>query len=393
MGILLFRAIAVASITTVCLTNTASAAHPPAKAKKPAPVTKVKPATEVEINTPAPRTIVYIPTMASDGKGFVAQFAIDEGGDLKALKPPIVAAGTFPYSVTVDPTGKYCYAAQWTSPGTLDQFVIRPDGTLAANDVPQIPCGRQPYPITFTPDGKIAIVPNNAEGSISTYRVGADGKMTLASTLPTGKESRSIAIDSTGTFVYAANYDTSTISVFALAAGGELANISSVETDKLPYNVTLSPNGKYLYSANRGAEDVTIYSVNPTNGGLTLISGAPAGKGANWITFDTQFKYAYVTNYYDGTVSQFIVDATTGHLTKNGDDVKVGVEPVQVAVDPTDKYVYVANSGDNTVSQLHVRHDGSLSTGASVRLHGRDMQVGGTLHLTGSPWTIAFAKR
>jgi len=182
------HAIAVASITTFCLAGGAIAAHAITKAKKPAPVTKVKPAMETALTAPVPKTMVYIPAMASDGKGFVAQFTIDEGGDLAALKPPIVAAGTYPYSVTVDPSGKYCYAAQWTSPGALDQFVIRPDGTLAANDVPQIPCGRQPYPITFTPDGKIAIVPNNAEGSISTYRVGADGKMALASTLPTGKE-------------------------------------------------------------------------------------------------------------------------------------------------------------------------------------------------------------
>ena len=296
--------------------------------------------------------------------------------------------------MSVDPTGKYCYAAQWTSPGAVDQFVIRPDGTLAANDVAQIPCGRQPYPITFTPDGKIAVVPNNQDGTISTYHVGVDGKMTLASTVHTGKESRSIAIDSAGAFVYAANYDSASVSVFALASNGDLAAVTTVETDKLPYNLTLSPNGKYLYVANRGGGDITIFAVHPGDGGLTLISGAPAGRGANWIVFDSQFKYAYVTNYYDASVSEYIVDPTTGHLTKNGDDVKVGVEPVQVAIDPTDRFVYVANSGDNTVSQLQIRRDGTLSTGASVRYHGHaEAEVGGTLHLAGSPWTIAFAKR
>jgi 6-phosphogluconolactonase (cycloisomerase 2 family) len=141
-----------------------------------------------------------------------------------------------------------------------------------------------------------------------------------------------------------------------------------------------------------------IFAVNASDGTLKLAGNALTGtgtdSGANWIAFDSTGKYAYVTNNKQGSVSQFIVDAKSGMLTRNGDDVTVGAAPIQVAVDPTDRFVYVANSGDNTVSQLRIRHDGSLSPGAVVRMHGQaETHVGGALHLPGSPWTIAFARR
>lgn len=387
--------IAAFSAADLILGSTYASAVPIKKATKPATVT-----TQVSAAPPvtAIRTLVYIPTMSSEGRGYIAQFSMDDDGALSALKPPIVITGNFPYSVAVDPSRKHCYAALWTDPGALDQFTIRPDGTLVTGDLPRVRTGRQPYPITFTPDGSLAVIPNNEDGTISTYRVGDNGSMTIAGTVSSGKEARSVVVDQSGAFVYAGNYDSQSISVYALASSGDLAPISTVPTGELPYNVTLSPDGRYLYSADRGSGDVMIFAVSKGDGGLTLVGNAPSGaggtSGANWIAFDSAGKFAYVTNYNEGTVSQFIVDDTSGHLTRNGPDVKVGSQPIQVAIDPSNQFVLVANSGDNTLSELYIRHDGTLSAGASVRLHGGpEMQVGGTLHLSGSPWTIAFAKK
>lgn len=126
----------------------------------PAKVATVAPA----VLKKSPSTFLYVPVILSDGKGFVAQFSVDAHGALRALKPPIVSAGTCPYSVAVDASGRFCYAAEWTTPGAIDQFEIKDDGALTPLPEPRIHTGREPYPITFTPDGKWRSFPTTPTG-------------------------------------------------------------------------------------------------------------------------------------------------------------------------------------------------------------------------------------
>ena len=71
-------------------------------------------------------------------------------------------------------------------------------------------------------------------------------------------------------------------------------------------------------------------------------------------------RFAYVTNYYDDSVSTYVVDAVTGRLKFIG-KASSGLSPSSVTVDPLGRYAYVANGGSDNVSQYTINLDGSLS--------------------------------
>ncbi|MHB8455545.1 MAG: beta-propeller fold lactonase family protein [Acidiferrobacterales bacterium] len=60
-----------------------------------------------------------------------------------------VAAGTAPYSVTVDPTGQYAYVAN-DGNDTISQYTIGSTGTLSAMSPATVAAGTAPYSVTTT---------------------------------------------------------------------------------------------------------------------------------------------------------------------------------------------------------------------------------------------------
>jgi DNA-binding beta-propeller fold protein YncE len=67
----------------------------------------------------------------------------------------------------------------------------------------------------------------------------------------------------------------------------------------------------------------------------SFASGIGPDSYPNWIAFDPTGSYAYVSNLTDNSISQFTVNASTGALTMNAPDIATGVDPIQVAVDPS----------------------------------------------------------
>ena len=61
----------------------------------------------------------------------VYQFTIGADGSLAPMTPSIVTTGTFPRSVTVDPSGRYAYVANFGS-ANVSQYTIGADGSLTA---------------------------------------------------------------------------------------------------------------------------------------------------------------------------------------------------------------------------------------------------------------------
>jgi 6-phosphogluconolactonase len=109
---------------------------------------------------------------------------------LTAMTPATVAAGTFSFSVTVDPSGRYVYVANSGSDptmpvvaGTISQYSVTVGtGALAPIGTGSVAAGLGVSSVTVDPTGAYAYATNRGESSLSQYTIGVNGALTPMTT-------------------------------------------------------------------------------------------------------------------------------------------------------------------------------------------------------------------
>jgi len=113
--------------------------------------------------------------------GDVSQYSIGADGSLSPLAPATVDSGSDPFSdpfsITVEPSGKFVYVANW---GTHDvsQYSIGGDGGLSPLTPATVAAGDAPVALTVEPSGQFAYVASENDNKVSQYRIEADGTLT-----------------------------------------------------------------------------------------------------------------------------------------------------------------------------------------------------------------------
>lgn len=180
----------------------------------------------------------------------VSIFDIGVGGALTAAASPIVAAGTAPASITLDPTGKYAYVANTTpagGSGNISMYGVA-SGVLSPMTPATVTAGSRPVYVVTDPSGKYAYVANQGD-SISQFTIGAGGMLSPLSTLTaaTGSRPDSITLDGSGHFAYVTNRGTptvpqNTIAQYTIGTNGILAPMTpaTVAAGSAPANLAVT---------------------------------------------------------------------------------------------------------------------------------------------------------
>ncbi len=315
--------------------------------------------------------------VANANSNTVSQYTVGAGGTISAMTTATIPAGTTPYSVTVDPTGKYVYVVNYGSssvPGSISQYTIGTGGgALAAMTPATITAGTHPNSIAVDPSGKYVYVANNGGGNVSQYVISTtDGSLTeIAPAIGAGTNPNSVTVDPSGKYVYVANNGSGNVSQYVISTtDGSLTEITpAVAAGTKPYSVTVDPSGNYVYVVNYGSSSVpgsiSQYTIG-TGGALTAMSTASVAAGIYpaSVAVDPSGKCAYVANYgsssASSSVSQYTI-GTGGALTAMPTaTVAAGTNPASVTIDTSGQFVYVANYGSSTVSQYIIGADGAL---------------------------------
>ncbi len=97
-------------------------------------------------------------------------------GALRAVAGSPFAAGTNPDSVTVDPSGRFAYVANFCvsgndcSVGTVSAYTINSStGALRAVAGSPFAAGNGPGSVTVDPSGRFAYVANSGDNTVSAY--------------------------------------------------------------------------------------------------------------------------------------------------------------------------------------------------------------------------------
>jgi 6-phosphogluconolactonase len=216
------------------------------------------------------------------------------------------AAGTYPTSVVVDPGGKYVYVADWgdgTNPGAVSQFTIQADGSLVAMGTPSVNAGVGPIGLTVDPSGKYIYVANFGDNSVSQFTIQADGSLVAMGTPSVGAGSypSAVAVDPSAKYAYVTNEYGNDLSAYRIGSTGGLTQIAcstgcstaiaaNFAAGLYPLGIAFDPSGKYIYVANYGdgtnSGTASQYSIQ-SDGSLVSLSTASVDVGVGAYSIAT----------------------------------------------------------------------------------------------------------
>jgi 6-phosphogluconolactonase len=193
----------------------------------------------------------------------------------------------------------------------LSLFAVEPDGLQLAERVES--GGSKPTSVAV--GGGLAYVLNNGTPNISGFKL-ADGKLTAIedSTRPlSGADADPAQISFTvdGRVLIATERGTNSISSYAIGERGYAAGPTTIESSgQTPYGFDFTPEGSLIvteaFGGEIGAAAASSYAVSG-DGQLTAVSGSVGDTRSEvcWAAVTNDGRFAYVTNFGDGTVSSY----------------------------------------------------------------------------------------
>jgi len=93
------------------------------------------------------------------------------------MATPTVATGALPESITIDPSGRYAYVADFDING-VSQYRIGANGELSPMSPAMVETGSGPVFVTVDPSGQYVYVVNLLDGTVSQFTIGTNGALT-----------------------------------------------------------------------------------------------------------------------------------------------------------------------------------------------------------------------
>ncbi len=251
------------------------------------------------------------------------------------------------------------------------------------------------------PTAATVYVTNSGSDNISAYTVnGTTGGLSAIAGSPVANVSTpsAITVSRNGFFAFATNSQTNKVTSFRIGTDGGLLLASGTATSPNPASVGTAPSAlaisrdtEFLYVANRGSDSVTAFSIGST-GILTLVppeAGTPnpvaaGGSAPVSLVGSASDRFLYVANSADNTVSVFQIETSgllklvppTGSLRN---PVAVGGDaPSALALSSTGQFLYVANRASNNVTIFQVETSGLLTLVPPVGSGTNPQSIGGT---------------
>jgi len=177
----------------------------------------------------------YVANGDLGGSNNVSAYTIDAAtGALTLVAGSPFAAGTGPLSVTVDPSGKFAYVANsgfFGGASNVSAYTIdATSGALTPIAGSPFAAGTGPLSVTVDPSDRFVYVANFSSNNVSAYTIVAtSGALTAVAGSPFAAtpSPRSVTVDPSGQFAYVANLGSDNVSAYTIdAATGALTAVA-----------------------------------------------------------------------------------------------------------------------------------------------------------------------
>jgi 6-phosphogluconolactonase (cycloisomerase 2 family) len=316
---------------------------------------------------------VYVQTNDATGNEVIA-FSRAEDGALAPLGrystggrgtglPHLASAG----SMVLSGDGRWLLVVNAGS-DELSLFAVQPHGLRLADRTGS--GGSRPTSVAVR--GTLVYVLNNGTPSISGFTL-ADGKLTElgGSTQPGSADAdpAQVSFTADGRVLIVTERGTNTIGSYQIDEHGYAQNPATIKSSgQTPYGFGLTADGSLIVSeafgGATGAAAVSGYTVSGT-GELTMVSGSVGDTRTEvcWVALTKDDRFAYVTNFGDGTVSSYEITADRSlrlHEPVAGSTENGGKGIRDEAISGDGRYLYAIDTNAQKVCGWAVGQGGQL---------------------------------
>ena len=128
-------------------------------------------------------------------------------------------------------------------------------------------------------------------------------------------------------------------------------------------------------SSTRGSKGIYVFEFDRSQGKLKELQTVKEGTSPGFLSVSPDRKYLYAIygqgsrSDGNGSVMSFKIDRATGFLTKINEQSTGGKGPAHISIDPKGRFAYVSNYGDGTLSVLPINKNGSLGSASDFIKH------------------------
>jgi 6-phosphogluconolactonase len=246
--------------------------------------------------------LVYVANAGNGATGSnYTGFTLSADGTLSPLTNSTVplSAAAAPGDVLFNATGTHLVGTEVgpaTGPSFIDSFDVGSDGRLTA--APGSPFPAQavgPFGSAFRPTDPAQLYVSNAhagdnKGSVSAYTVAASGALSAIAGSPFADKQTApcwVEITRDGRYLFTVNTAVPSISRFRIGSNGALSLLGSTvfndPTGLRPFDARLDPSGKHLYAVDAGLAMVSAFALE--DGDLSELASSPVALPAGATPF------------------------------------------------------------------------------------------------------------
>jgi 6-phosphogluconolactonase (cycloisomerase 2 family) len=208
------------------------------------------------------------------GGNTISAYIIQNDGTLAELANSPFPAGTSPSAIITVKllVGEFAYVTNM-SDNTIGFYSIDSSGNLTP--LAALPTGTYPSSVTVDPSGQFVYVTNESSNNISVYTINQnDGTLVAGTAVAAGTSPTSIITVklSVGEFAYATNTIDGTVWFYSIDSSVNLNYFGQALAGIYPASVTVDKpvDGRFAYVGNMGGNNISVYKIN-SDGTLILL--------------------------------------------------------------------------------------------------------------------------
>ena len=237
------------------------------------------------------KNLLYV--LNAGGSGSISGFVLDQDGKLAPLAGsarPLsnngAGAAPGPAQISFNKDGSMLVVTEKAS-NMIDNYTVGKDG-IASFPTAHPSSGMTPFGFAFTQQG--ALIVSEAFGgaplasAVSSYDVSNGGLAVISASVPTGQTAACwIAVSKNGKFAYSTNAGSGSVSAYRVGTDGSLSLIDGAAgltgDGSSPIDATVSNNGQFLYALNGRTHNISAFAIQAdgTLQSIGTFEGLPMG--------------------------------------------------------------------------------------------------------------------